>query len=252
MPALTAIVEYLDKYLRHPGFPDYPGASNGLQLENAGSVGKLGAAVDACEAVINEAAERGISLLIVHHGLMWEQHPIAYTGSRFRKLKRAIQADLAVYASHLPLDAHPTVGNNALLAKAIGLKSPEPFAPYKTEPVGLRGEMNVSLEELVRRVQDAVGGSVNVCGGGPKRVKRVGVITGGAGSSVADIARAGIDTFITGEGPHWSFTAAEELGLNVLYAGHYATETFGVKALAAHLGKKFKLEWEFIDHPTGL
>jgi dinuclear metal center YbgI/SA1388 family protein len=253
MPALSAIVTHLEDYLRHPGFPDYAGAVNGLQLDNSGHVGKIGAAVDACEAVIAEAAERGISLLLVHHGLMWDQHCPAFTGARYRKLKLAIHADLAIFSSHLPLDAHPEVGNAAQLARAIGLRQLDPFFPHKTEPVGVRGEMATSFTDLLNRVREAVGDApVVACPAGPERVQKIGIVTGGAGSEVAEIARSGVDTFITGEGPHWSYTAAEELGLNVIYAGHYATETFGVKALAAHVAEKFALPWEFIDHPTGL
>lgn len=253
MASLHQIVTHLEDYLRHPGFPDYGDAVNGLQLDNSGHVGRIGAAVDACEAVIATAVSRGISLLLVHHGLMWDKHCRAFTGARYRKLKLAIESDLAVYASHLPLDAHPEVGNGAQLAKAIGLHKVVPFYPYKTEPIGVRGELQTNFTDLLNRVRDAVGDApVTCCTAGPENVHHIGIVTGGAGSEVAEMARSGIDTFITGEGPHWSYTAAEELGLNVIYAGHYATETFGVKALAAHLSEKFDLPWEFIDHPTGL
>jgi dinuclear metal center YbgI/SA1388 family protein len=253
MPALRSIVSYLDQYLRHEGFPDYPGACNGLQLENSGRVVKIAAAVDACERVMAEAVRRGISLLLVHHGLMWEQHSVAFTGPRFRKLKLALDGDLAVYSSHLPLDAHPVVGNASQLAKALGLRKIEPFFPHKGEPVGARGELSATRDTLIERLKEAIHDErITVCSAGPVRVRKVGIVTGGAGSEVAEISRSGVDTFITGEGPHWSYTAAEELGLNVMYAGHYATETFGVRALAGHIAKRFKLGWEFIDHPTGL
>jgi dinuclear metal center YbgI/SA1388 family protein len=253
MPALRSVVSYMDKYLRHAGFPDYSGAWNGLQLENSGRLSKIGAAVDACEPVMVEAVRRGISLLLVHHGLMWDQHSFAFTGARFRKLKLAVRGDLAVYSSHLPLDAHPIVGNAAQLARVLGVRKVEPFFPYKGEPVGVRGVLSTARDELVELVKDATSaGQVTVCPAGPARVKKIGIVTGGAGSEVTEIAKSGVDTFITGEGPHWSFTAAEELGLNVIYAGHYATETFGVRALADHVARKFKIDWVFIDHPTGL
>ena len=253
MPDLLPIVSYLDKYLRHEGFPDYSGAWNGLQIENSGRVRKVAAAVDACETVMAEAVQRGVSLLLVHHGLMWEQHSFAFTGPRFRKLKLALDGDLAVYSSHLPLDAHPVVGNAAQLARKLGLPKIEPFFPHKGESVGVRGELSTTRDSLVEQLEAAIGGGrVTVCPAGPARVKKIGIVTGGAGSEVSEIARSGVDTFITGEGPHWSYTAAEELGLNVMYAGHYATETFGVRALAEHIAKKFKVGWEFIDHPTGL
>jgi dinuclear metal center YbgI/SA1388 family protein len=253
MPALNALVSYMDRYLRHAGFPDYSSAWNGLQLENSGKVSRLGAAVDACERVMEEAVKRGISLLLVHHGLMWEQHSFAFTGARFRKLKLSLNGDLAVYSSHLPLDAHPVVGNAAQLGKVLGLRKVEPFFPYKGEPVGVRGVLSTTRDRLVKRMEEAICGErVTVCHAGPAKVKKIGIVTGGAGSEVAEIARSGVDTFITGEGPHWSYTAAEELGLNVIYGGHYATETFGVRALAEHVARKFKVDWEFIDHPTGL
>src|SRR5687767_6693249 len=134
MSSLSSIVRYLEDYLRHPGFPDYGAAVNGLQLDNSGSVRKIGAAVDACEPVMAMAAEKGVSLLLVHHGLMWDQHSQAFTGARYRKLKQAIEADLAVFSSHLPLDAHPEVGNAAQLATALGVQNVQPFFPYKGEP----------------------------------------------------------------------------------------------------------------------
>ena len=253
MQKLAAIATHLDRFLRHAQIPDYPNACNGLQLENSGGVARIAAAVDACEAVIAGAARRGATLLLVHHGLMWDQHCAAFTGARYRKLKTALAADLAIYSSHLPLDAHPLVGNNAQLARALGVRKTAPFFSYKDSLIGLRGEVSLTLAQLAARLEKALGGGrVHVCPGGPARVRRVGIVTGGAGSEVAAAAREGIDTFITGEGPHWSYTAAEELGVNLLYGGHYATETFGVKALAAHLAKKFRVPWEFIDHPTGL
>jgi dinuclear metal center YbgI/SA1388 family protein len=253
MCALSSLVDYMNSYLRHAGFPDYPSACNGLQLDNSGRVERIGAAVDACEAVIAEAAARGVSLLLVHHGLMWDRHSFAYTGPRYRKLRLAMHADIAIFSSHLPLDAHPEVGNAAQLAAALRLRKIEPFFPYEGEPVGQRGEVDTSLTDLINRVREAVGDApVTACTAGPSQVHKIGIVTGGAGAEIAAIARSGVDTFITGEGPHWSYTAAEELGLNIIYAGHYATETFGVKALAAHVAKRFDLPWDFIDHPTGL
>jgi putative NIF3 family GTP cyclohydrolase 1 type 2 len=174
------------------------------------------------------------------------------TGAWFEKLKLAMEADLALYSAHLPLDVHPVLGNNACLAAALGFRKTTPFFDWKGMPLGLRVKVNLRRADLVERLQAAVEGPVHLCPGGPERVREVGLITGGAGSEVSAIAATGVDTFITGEGPHWSYPAAEEAGINVLYGGHYATETFGVKALAARLAKRFKLPWEFIDHPTGL
>jgi putative NIF3 family GTP cyclohydrolase 1 type 2 len=168
-------------------------------------------------------------------------------------MRLAIEAGLAIYSAHLPLDAHPDLGNNARLAAALGLEPDGGFLNYKGLDVGLTCTTELSREELVARFTAALGGGrVHVCPGGPAICRRIGLSTGGSGSEVAAAAAAGIDTFLTGEGPHWSYTLAEELGLNVLYGGHYATETFGVKALAADLEQRFGLPWVFVDHPTGL
>lgn len=251
MADLHRIVEYLDRFLNTAGIKDYPGAHNSLQIQNSGAVTRIAAAVDACEPVITEAAARDVSLLLVHHGLFWMPQR-ALTGASYRKTKTALAHDLAIYSSHLPLDLHPAVGNNALLCKALGFKDCEPFMPFKDQPIGLKTNTALSLEELARRLEKALGCAPHLCPGGPAKTRRIGVVSGGAGAEVEQAAREGVDTFITGEGPHWSYPLAEELGINVFYGGHYATETFGVKALAAHLSKKFRVPWEFIDHPTGL
>ena len=248
--SLKEVVKVADEWLRIREVPDYSQAHNGLQLENSGGVRKLFAAVDACEAVLlRAAAERG-TLLLVHHGLFW--NPSVWTGATYRKLRAALEGDLAVYSAHLPLDVHPEFGNNVLLAGRLGLTDLEPVLDFKGMPVGLVGRADVSRDVLADALTTATGARPHVCAGGPERVRRVAVVTGGAGSEVARVAAAGVDTFVTGEGPHWSYTLAEELGVNLFYGGHYATETFGVKALAERLGERFGLPWEFLDHPTGL
>jgi dinuclear metal center YbgI/SA1388 family protein len=214
-------------------------------------VSRVACAVDACEAVIGRAVEAGADLLLVHHGMFWSgARPV--TGSQYRKLRRAIEGGLAIYSSHLPLDVHPELGNNIQLARAIGMEAPEPFFPWKGIQLGLRGRLGITREELRRKLEATIGAPVHVCPGGPDVVIMAGLITGGAGSEVGALAGTGVDTFITGEGPHWSYTAAEEMGINLFYAGHYATETYGVKALAAELERVFDLPWSFIDHPSGL
>ena len=250
---LSEISETIATLLRIRELPDYAGAMNGLQLQNtSGTVLRLLAAVDASLPVLVKAAAfAGPSLLLVHHGMFWKGAQMI-TGAQFEKLRVAMQTDLALYSAHLPLDVHPQLGNNACLAAALGLGETIPFFDWKGMALGLRAKVDLSREALTARLAEAVGGPVHVCPGGPERVREVGIITGGAGSEVSAIAAAGVDTFITGEGPHWSYPAAEEAGINVLYGGHYATETFGVKALAAHLAQAFHLPWDFIDHPTGL
>jgi dinuclear metal center YbgI/SA1388 family protein len=251
MPALKSIVPWLDRTLRTAEVVDYPNAWNGLQVENSGAVTKVGAAVDACEAVLAAAVERGVTLLLVHHGLFWSGvQPV--TGAVYRKMRTALAQDLAIYSSHLPLDLHPTLGNNALLCRALGFKKTASFFTAKGQSIGLQTRASLSLAELARRLERVLGSAPHVCPGGPAKTARIGIVTGGAGGEVAKAAAEGVDTFITGEGPHHSYTLAEELGVNLFYGGHYATETFGVKALAAAVAKKFRVPWEFIDHPTGL
>ncbi len=244
---LAQLVSYLDVYLSTHDIKDYHNAINGLQVENTKEIEKLSVAVDACETVLRRAIDAGSDLLIVHHGLFWSG-ALPVTGVSFRKLKLALDNGLAVYSSHLPLDAHSQLGNNALLANMLGF--PEDRVPFLE--IGCQVEMELPLTELLARTEEAVGGRVHLAPGGPQVCRKIGLVTGGAGGDIFKAAAAGVDTFITGEGPHWSYTAAEELGVNLLYAGHYATETFGVKALGRHLEEKFGLPWEFIDHPTGL
>ena len=162
------------------------------------------------------------------------------------------ESNLAIYSSHLPLDAHPKLGNNAQLAAALGLKNLKPFFPSHGQDIGLQTRQKISRTELAKKLERATGVKPKMIPGGKEICERIGLVTGGAGGDLKTAAAAGVDTFITGEGPHWTYALAEELGLNVFYGGHYATETFGVKALAAELSKKFKLPWEFLDHPTGL
>ena len=251
MASLKDIVSFLNQELKIQEIPDYSGALNGLQLENGGKVSKIGAAVDASLPVFEKAVAGGVDLLLVHHGMFWQgAQPV--TNANYRKLKLAIDAGMAVYSAHIPLDIHPEWGNNAVLASALGMEAPEPFFPWKGINLGLSETLDVSLVDLSKRLSEVLGSAVHICAGGTEVAGRVGLITGGAGSEVASIKAEGVDTFITGEGPHWSYPLAEELGINIIYGGHYATETFGVKALSDLLSRQFMLEWDFIDHPTGL
>jgi dinuclear metal center YbgI/SA1388 family protein len=244
------MTNYLDRYLRIREIHDWPNALNGLQIENSGRVTKIGATVDVSTRSLTAAARKKIDLLIVHHGLFWPGlQPV--TGGSYRQLRIAFENDIALYSAHLPLDLHPKVGNNAQLAAALGLKSTKPFLEEKGQPIGLRARASISRDEMARKLRRALGGPVQSFLFGPKRTGTVGVVTGAAGSEIYRVAQE-IDTFITGEAPHWAAVAAEELGLNLLLGGHYATETFGVKALAAHLARHFQLPWEFLDFPTGL
>lgn len=260
---LQEVTSHLDSYLRIAEVPDEANAVNGLQVENgSGTVGRIVAAVDATletiAGVVREGEERGEkgeagggTLLLVHHGLFWDGNQPA-TGRRYRRLRTLFDHDIAVYSAHIPLDAHPEVGNNAVLARGIGIQGADSFATYRGVPFGVSGVLELPREELVRRLEEQLGSKVKLIPGGPEQTRMVGVITGGAGTSVGQAHAAGLDTFITGEGPHHTYHEAMELGINLLYAGHYATEQVGVRALAHQLSDRFGVPWSFHHHPTGL
>lgn len=248
---LDDLVAYLDDYLRAKEVADYDRALNGLQVENSGQIHHVAVAVDACQAVIDRAAERGADALIVHHGLFWNGlEPV--TGRVYRKLAALVRHDIAVYASHLPLDRHPQVGNNAVLARLLGMDVRGWWGEYRGAPIGVWGELDLTREGLAERIASALGTAPLIIAGGAPRVRRIGIVTGAGGSMIAEARQAGLDAFITGEGAHHTYFDAEELGVTVYYAGHYLTETVGVKALAEHVAERFQLPWSFIDHPTGL
>jgi dinuclear metal center YbgI/SA1388 family protein len=251
MPSLSEIVSYTDRFLRIRDVGDWDNALNGLQIENSGRVTRIGAAVDVSTRVLTTAAKHDVDFLIVHHGLFWPGLQPIRSALR-RHLRIAFEHDVALYSAHLPLDVHPRVGNNAQLVAALGLKSTQPFLEEKGQPVGVKSRGSLSRNQLVRKLQKALNGPVKVFAFGPKQTHAIGVVTGAAGSEIYRVAEEEIDTFITGEAPHWAAVAAEEVGVNLLLGGHYATEIFGVKALAAHLSKRFRVPWGFIDCPTGL
>ena len=249
--SLTALVRQCDRWLQTDKFTDWDGAMNGLQVENHGQVTRIAATVDASLATAKLAVAAKADLLIVHHGLFWSpSHP--WTGKRYELLRLLLENNLAVYSSHLPLDAHPRLGNNVQHCAALGLKKLKPFFLAKGRPIGFQSQTKISRDELSARLAKVVGHAPILLPGGASVCRRIGVVTGGAGAELKQAAAEGVDTFITGEGPHWTYALAEDLGVNVFYAGHYATETFGVKALAAELSKKFHVPWIFLDHPTGL
>ncbi|HEX4121114.1 MAG TPA: Nif3-like dinuclear metal center hexameric protein [Verrucomicrobiae bacterium] len=248
---LDKIVRHCDKTLRTETFSDWEGAVNGLQVENSGAVTKIAAAVDASLATIKLAIEAHADLMIVHHGLFWSR-TIPWTGKRREMLELLIRNDLAIYSSHLPLDAHRRLGNNAQLSRALGFTKLAPFFFEKGRYLGWRTRTSISRDALLENLTKALGRAPLLLPGGGGRCEKIGIVTGGAGAELKIAATEGVDTFITGEGPHWTYAMAEDLGLNVFYGGHYATETFGVKALSAELSKTFGVPWTFLDHPTGL
>lgn len=250
---LDEVIEYLDEYLDIGEIPDADVALNGLQVENSGTISGFVTAVDASQQTIDRVVaecDRG-TMLVVHHGLFWDgNQPI--TDRRYRRVKSLLDHDIALYSAHIPLDAHATVGNNAVLARMLGILDPVPFDLYRGMPFGAAGHLIMSRDALAARLTELLGGRVHLIPGGPETTTRVGVMTGAAGGSIKAAADAGLDTFISGEGSHHTTFDALELGVNVLYAGHYATETVGVKALGEHLAEHFGLRAVFHDHPTGM
>lgn len=257
MTSTALIVQYLDDLLDTASIPDYPNALNGLQLANEGQVTRIAAAVDFSLRTVSAVTEANANFLLVHHGMFWGGlQPIRDT--RFARLRTLITHDIAVYSSHLPLDRHALYGNNALLATELALEPSGEFARFKTISIGVAGESDIKTADLAFRADAFArlhGGTVRTTPIAPGRRTRSWAICTGAGASADTLSEArerGIDTLIVGEGPHHSAVDADESGITIIYAGHYATETLGVRALAAHISERFGVPWTFIEAPTGL
>jgi len=257
MTDLATIAGHLDVLLGTETFPDYPGALNGVQLANHGPIIRIAAAVDVSRRVIEAAVHSEASLLLVHHGMFWSGAQ-RITGATYERLRLLLSHNIAVYSSHLPLDAHPALGNNVLLARLLGLQPNGGFARYQMVDIGVRGECDCATIELFTRADAFArehGGTARCTEiSDERRTRRWGICTGaGASSDTLREAQAlDLDTLIVGEGPHYTAVAADDIGLAVIYAGHYATETLGVRALADHLTTTFDIPSTFIAAPTGL
>jgi len=257
MTAIRDIANYADEFLQSKTTPDYPNALNGLELENRSAITGIAAAVDFSTRAIEGAIGKSANLLVVHHGMFWEgaSH---LTGPSYQRLQLLLENDIAVYSSHLPLDRHPTIGNNVLLARQLGLEPTGTFARFESISIGVCGVSDIETTALVERTRSFAKNHQTELRTTPigktRRTKRW-AICSGAGASAETLIEARelkIDTLIVGEGPHWTAVYAEENDLAILYAGHYATETLGVRALADHLGEKFALPTSFVSAPTGL
>jgi dinuclear metal center YbgI/SA1388 family protein len=257
MASLTEIVTFLDTKLRTSEIPDAEPALNGLQLGNDGNVSRVAVAVDFSLPVVRRAAASKADLLIVHHGMLWRGRE-RIVGAAYDRLKGAIDGNVAVYSSHIPLDVHPRLGNNALLARELQLETDGGFGRYKGIEIGVTGAVDVATGTIIERMREFSGqyGThvVSTNADAARRTKRFAIITGsGADTGTIEEARErGVDTLIVGEGPHHSAVQAMEQGLVVVYGGHYATETLGVRALGALIGERFRVPWEFLAVPTGL
>lgn len=257
MTSTLEVTAYLDKLLDTGSIPDYGNALNGLQLENDGAITKAAASVDFSSRVVNLAIEQKADFLILHHGMFWNGlKPV--TASAYVRMRALIENNIAVYSSHLPLDKHAAFGNNVLLSKELGLEASGEFAQYKGIAIGLKGESNIATSVLLERSKAFAqkhGGDAVASAFSEKRVTHRWAMCTGAGASSETLEEAqslGVDTLIVGEGPHHTAVQADELGIVVIYAGHYATETLGVAALAQHVAEKFGIDWTTISAPTGL
>ena len=252
MVKLKDVVNFCDSRTFHKKIKDYDGAYNGLQLENNGIVSKVAAAVDAGQLPFESAASAGADFIITHHGLFWNQ-PIPLTGTNYKKVKYALDNNIAVYGSHLPLDCHTQIGNNALLAESIGLKKICTFLPYEGTDIGIIAEgPSGGREEIASRLKLQFPKTYQSIEYGSSSPKRVAILTGSGQSALTNLLSNKVDTLITGELRQHHFNMAQELQLNLYPCGHYATEVFGVQALAKEVANEFSIEWTFIEQPCRL
>ena len=249
MPTLQDLVSYCDDRTRRSSYKDAPSAFNGLQVANCGRVTKIGAAVDAGVDPFRKAVAAGVDFLIVHHGMYWDM-PRPLTGAVYDRVATLIGGDCALYSSHLPLDGHPELGNNVLLARQLGLVPERPFLVREGEAIGRIASCTIPrfvLRERLERLYDRV----IAIEYGSTEPTAVAFCSGSGNSAIPELGTAGVDTLVTGELREEWFNTAQEQKLNLYLCGHYATEVHGVKALAAELAAKFDLPWEFIatDNP---
>jgi dinuclear metal center YbgI/SA1388 family protein len=245
------LVSFLDSELLLSEFNEDESA-NGLQIEGRDDIKKVGIAVDACNYVFGKASENNIDFLFVHHGLIWGGIK-AIRGVMKKRIKTLLSSDISLYACHLPLDRHPQYGNNAQILKLLSLRKSGEFGRYHGKNIGYWGKTRkeMSLSEFSSKIDRLLRtNSLTISFG--KKVRNVGVVSGGGWFAVHEAEKYGIDTILTGEPSHSAYTLAEEMKTNLVFAGHYATETTGVKAVGKMLQRRFGLKIEFIDHPTGL
>ncbi|NUO79243.1 Nif3-like dinuclear metal center hexameric protein [candidate division KSB1 bacterium] len=250
----SELIQYLDAYLEINKIPD--ASQNGLQVEGKVEVKKLGVAVDACQDSIAAAVAAGVDLLLVHHGLFWDK-PVRLVGSEFRRVQALIANGINLYTAHLPLDWHPQVGNNAVLARKLGFEPATGFGASGAADgrcIGCIAEAqtSIALAPFLKLLASVLHADVRADLFGTHQIKRIAIVTGGGAFLLPHVLCAGVDAYITGEPKHSYFHFTKENKLNVIYGGHYETETFGVLALAEHLQQKFQLPFEFFHFPTGL
>jgi dinuclear metal center YbgI/SA1388 family protein len=244
MKKLTEIVAFCDRRTRRAKFKDAPGAFNGLQVANDGRVTRIGAAVDAGVVPFRKAVDAGVDFLIVHHGMYWDM-PRTLTGPAHERVAALMKGNCALYSNHLPLDSHPQLGNNALLARELGLRASRGFIPNAGGPIGRIARSRLTRAALRRRLESLYSRVIAI-EYGSSRPSHIGFCSGGGNSAVLPLIDEGVDTLVTGELREEWFNVAQEHGLNLYLCGHYATEVHAVRALAAEVSERFGLPWEFI------
>lgn len=247
MTALKNIVTFLDRELKIADFKD--SSHNGLQVENSGKIRRVCCGVDASMSFFKAARAKGADLVICHHGLSWGESMARITDLNYSRLKFLIENDMALYASHLPLDAHPRHGNNAGIARALGLRNLKPFGVYNGSEIGFAGRLPnpMTYSAFKKKVGTAMGSELQTMDFGKSRVQTVAVVSGGAAAEIVEAGQKGIDVYLSGEPALMAYSLAEEYKINAVFAGHYATEVFGVRTLGDVLQKRFAVKAEFIN-----
>lgn len=251
MSAVTELIVHLDGLLSPESFSDY--GPNGLQVPGREEVATVATGVSANAELFEQAIAQGADLILTHHGLFWDGAPLALDRPATRRLKLLLDADVSLAAYHLPLDGHRELGNNALIASGLGCEAWEPFALHRGTPIGMAGRFageGIEAAELVARARELTGREPLAFTDGPERVRTLGIVSGGGASYLGDSIAAGHDAFLTGEPVERVMSQAREAGVHFIAAGHYATETFGVKALGDELERRFGVRHVFVDVPN--
>lgn len=250
MAGRDQIIDFMAGVLDADRFEDH--GPNGLQVPGDEEVSLLASGVSANRETISMAVDAGAQMLVCHHGLFWEGAPRQITAGMKGRLGPLFAGDVSLAAFHLPLDAHPEIGNNALLCGLMGLERAEPFAEHKGNPIGFvgRSQAGVEIDDLIERLEKGLGRAPLVQGDGPATVRSIGVVSGGAAGDLRAAITAGLDAFITGEPSEWAMAEAAEAGVHFISAGHYATETLGIQRLAQLAADEFGLDHEFMDVPN--
>lgn len=243
------LTQYLQSYLHSDEFNDL--GPNGLQVEGKSEIKKIITGVSASVALFEAALEQKADAVLTHHGIIWNFERPTYRGGYRERVRLLLANDINLYAYHLPLDAHPEVGNNAELCRLLGIKNMQPFGDYKGQFVGMRGEIEpMAADVFAEVIAQVVHRDPLLFPFGPDVIRKVGIISGGAQKEISQAVAAGLDAFVTGEVSEHIMHYAQEEGIHFIAAGHYATEQFGVQALGRHLAEKFDVQVEYIDVPN--